>query len=245
MPGGLFAGHRSGRGACAAGHGRFEQAADLQAKLPIGEMFQRFFAGQDRIIRCDRIADRPMLRPDCLHEVLATCFVGPGHAHRVTQILLEKRDDLSELRIAASLTDGSMKFEVFIDTVTAGAGRGINRGQLAADGGDLGPAGPLCGERCNFTFDDPSHFDDLNNRLNRFHHLGVEGERTILTVGNENPCALSRDQQSARLELVYRFPNHGARYAVRFGKLSFGGQSRTGAHSWAFKLLCEQRGEPI
>ena len=122
---------------------------------------------------------------------MAASFIGTRYPNRITQVLLEKRDDLSELWVTAGLTNGSMKLEVFVDTVTACAGRGINGSQFAADGGDLGPTGSLCGERCNFTFDDPSHFDDLNNRFDRLHHLGVEGERAILTVGNKNACALS------------------------------------------------------
>lgn len=122
---------------------------------------------------------------------MAARFIGTRHPNRITQVLLKKRDDLPELWITAGLTDGSMKLEVFVDTVTACTGSRIDRCEFSTDIGDLRPAGPLRGQCGNFSLDDPTHFDNLYDCINRLHYIGVEGERPVLAVGNENASTLA------------------------------------------------------
>ena len=90
-----------------------------------------------------------------------------------------------------------MKFEVFVDAVTACTCSGIDRCQLATDVGDLSPVGSLRGEGSDFAFDHAAHFDNLNDGLNRFHDFWVEGERAVLMIGNEDARTLSCDQQAS------------------------------------------------
>ena len=98
---------------------------------------------------------------------------------------------MPELRVSAGIADRTMKLKVFVDTVTASTRSRIDRCQFATDGGDLRALGTLCGERGNFAFDHAAHFDNLNNSLNRLHDLGVEGERAVLMISNEDARTLS------------------------------------------------------